>query len=99
MPLFSMLAKGFSVVRGDGNDRVLIQPVPPQDLDNAADNRIGVRDLAVVREGGVVGLEWLRRVILFVGIVEVQTDKKQPVMKMDQPAQYAVSIILREPLH
>src|SRR6266404_1617768 len=71
----------------------------PQYLHEAADNRIGIRNLAVVRRGGVVSLERLRRIIRVMGIVEMQPDEKRPLLVTAQPAQRAISNIFRAPLH
>ncbi len=98
VPLFPMLAKSFPMVGGDGDDRVLIQAVLPQYLDKTADNRVRVGNLAVVRLGGIVGFEGLRRVIRIVGIVEMQPDKKRPLLMTAQPTQRAIRNILRAPL-
>src|SRR5208282_2510068 len=70
-----------------------------QNLDQAADNRIGVRNLAIVWERGVVGLERLRRIIGVVGIVEMQPDEEWPLLMMAQPPESAVGNILSPPLH
>src|ERR1700674_364287 len=70
----------------------------PQYLHEAADNRIGIRDLAVVKGGGVVSLERLRRIIRVMGIVEMQPDEKRPLLVTAQPAQGAVGNVLRAPL-
>src|ERR1700687_5257964 len=71
----------------------------PQYLHEAADNRIGIRTLAVVRGGGIVTLERLRRIIRVVGIVEMQPNEKRPLPVTAQPAQSAIGNILRTPLH
>src|SRR5437016_1747450 len=70
----------------------------PQHFHEAADNRIGICDLAVVRSGGVVSLERLRRVIWVMRIVEMQPDKKRPLLMTAQPSQSAIGNILRAPL-
>src|ERR1700676_4741470 len=71
----------------------------PQYLHEAADNRIGICDLAVVRGGGIVSFERLRRIIRVMSIVEVQPDEKWPLLVTAQPPQRAVSNIFRAPLH
>src|SRR5260370_27539581 len=98
MAVLSMIAEGLSMVGGDGTDGVLIHPVLPQLLHKAADNRVRVGDLAIVRLRGIVSLERLRRVIRVVSIVEMQPDEKRPLLMTAQPAQRAVGNILRAPL-
>src|SRR4030081_1137022 len=99
VPLLSVFAKGFTVVRGYRDDGVLIQPVLPQHFHEAANNRIGICDLAVVRGGGIVSFERFWRVIRVVSIVEMQPDEKRPLLVTAQPTQGSIGNILRAPLH
>src|SRR5208282_342822 len=70
-----------------------------QDLDKAADNRICIGNLAVIRERSIAGLEWLRRVIRVVGIIEMQPDEERPLLVPLQPMKRPIGDLLGPPLH
>src|SRR5205814_2297693 len=75
----AVLAEALAVIAGDGdNRRPIARLARAQTREQLADDRVVVRDLAVVGPAGERGRERRRRIVGVVWIVEVQPREKRP---------------------
>ena len=93
---FSVLAERLPVIGKDGHHRVLLVARGAQPVEHAAELRIGVGDLAVVRPAGEGGPVRLGRVVRGMRVVEVHPDEERPVRgRRGQPPEGGVHDVAR----
>ena len=77
MLLLSVIAEPLSVIRGNGDDRMVVTPHRPQGVEEPAHDLVGVGDIAVVGRG--VARMPARRIVGRVRFVQVEKREHRPL--------------------
>jgi hypothetical protein len=87
MRLLRMVAEALAVIGGEHDDRAIHQSFAGQETAQAADDGVGVGNLANVSAPLIARLEGLGRIVGGMGIVEVNPREERLVLLLVQPGQ------------
>jgi len=89
--LLAVVAEALAVVSNHHHDRVLRKPSLVEPIQEPADLGVGEGDLPIVEPALAASFKsgpvWLRRIVGFVGVVEVEPGKERPLVRLLEPLQ------------
>ncbi len=96
---FAVVAQGFAVIGGNGNQRIVIQPLVPQVVKQFAYGGIYVGDTPIVRGTRKLAAEGFGRIIGVVRVPQVKPQEKGTALLLPEPFEHEPQGHLAAALH
>ena len=96
---FSVFAQGFAVIGGDGDQRIVIQPLAPQIVQQLPDSGVHVGDSPVVRGVWIPAAERFGWIVGVVRVPQVKPQEKRTAFLLPDPFEHVSQGHLAAALH